>query len=234
MQQQIIQNSVKRIELKQINNAGYKFQQPYQVVDIFEKKIAKFFGAPYAIAVDCCTHALELSLLLLNQPNELITIPAYTYMSVPMMLEKIRQPWQFSDIKWNSLYKLDPLPIVDAAWSWQADSYLPGTLTCISFQFKKHIPIGRGGIILTDNYAYYQRLQRMCRDGRDRSLLQTEDNITEIGYHYYMTPEDAALGILLFDQLHSDPVDNKSWQNYKKLSDHTVFANKIIIDHRSV
>jgi hypothetical protein len=37
MQQQIIQNLVKRIELKQINNAGYEFQQPYQVVDIFEK-----------------------------------------------------------------------------------------------------------------------------------------------------------------------------------------------------
>ena len=26
----------------------------------FEKTIAKFFGAPYGVAVDCCTNALEL------------------------------------------------------------------------------------------------------------------------------------------------------------------------------
>ena len=28
----------------------------------FEEKVADFFGAPYAVAVDCCTHAIELCL----------------------------------------------------------------------------------------------------------------------------------------------------------------------------
>ena len=29
----------------------------------FEKEIANFFGSPYAVAVDCCTHAIELCLV---------------------------------------------------------------------------------------------------------------------------------------------------------------------------
>ena len=28
----------------------------------FESKIAEFYGAPYAVAVDCCTHGVELCL----------------------------------------------------------------------------------------------------------------------------------------------------------------------------
>ena len=34
----------------------------FEIVDQFEKTIAKFYGAPYAIATDSCTHAIELSL----------------------------------------------------------------------------------------------------------------------------------------------------------------------------
>ena len=32
------------------------------IVEEFEKKIANFFGSPYAVAVDCCTHGLEVCL----------------------------------------------------------------------------------------------------------------------------------------------------------------------------
>ena len=30
----------------------------------FENRIADFYGSPYAVAIDCCTHALELVLRL--------------------------------------------------------------------------------------------------------------------------------------------------------------------------
>ena len=215
---------ITRNELDLLKDAGYEFEHTWQVVDIFEKKIAEFFGAPYAIATDCCSHALELGLRILNQPNTLIDIPLHTYMSVPMTAEKIRQPWQFVDLKWQDQYQLDPLPIVDSARVWKANSYIAGSLTCLSFQFKKHLPIGRGGMILTDNLEYYNQLQKMVRDGRDRTLLWTNDDITCIGYHYYMTPEDAARGILLFDELHSVPADKTwSWQDYTPLTNFTVF-----------
>ena len=58
--------SIFRTELDQLREAGYQFEKNWQVVDLFEQKIAGFFGAPYAVATDCCTHALELSLRLLN------------------------------------------------------------------------------------------------------------------------------------------------------------------------
>ena len=217
---------VTRNELDLLAKSGYEFTHTWQVVDLFEKKIAEFFGAPYAVATDCCTHAIELSLQVLEQPRTVVNVPLHTYMSVPMVLEKIRQPWRFVDLPWQDHYRFDPLPIVDAARVWQQDSYAAGTLTCLSFQFKKHIPIGRGGMILTDDLEHYNRLQRMVRDGRDRALLWVEDDISEIGYHYYMTPEDAARGILLFDDLHNAPIDKIwGWQDYKPLTEFTVFAN---------
>lgn len=219
--------SITRSELDLLRQAGYEFTQTWQVVDLFEKKVAEFFGAPYGVATDCCSHAIELSLRVLEQPKTQVSIPVHTYMSVPMTVEKIGQPWRFVDIPWENEYRLDPLPIVDAARAWQANSYQQGTLTCLSFQFKKHIPIGRGGMILTDNLEHYNRLQRMVRDGRDRALLWIEDDITEFGYHYYMTPEDAARGILLFDELKLAPTDKTwGWQDYKPLTEFTVFKNR--------
>ena len=32
----------------------------FDVVKEFENKIAEFYGSPYAVAVDCCTHGVEL------------------------------------------------------------------------------------------------------------------------------------------------------------------------------
>ena len=31
----------------------------FKVVTDFENKIADFYGAPYAVSVDCCTHCIE-------------------------------------------------------------------------------------------------------------------------------------------------------------------------------
>lgn len=222
-------DNIYRSELDIIKQQGYEFEQTWQVVDMFEKKVAEFFGAPYGIAVDSCTHALELSLMIVNQPQVTVTVPVYTYMSVPMMLQHMGQSWQFRDVKWEHFYQLDPLPVIDAAWLWQRNSYRPGTFTCVSFQHKKHLPIGRGGIILTDNLDHYNRLQKLCRDGRDRTRIWANDDITEIGYHYYMTPDDAARGILLFDYLHDKVMEHKNWTDYKALTDYTVFGNSVLI-----
>ena len=57
----------------------------FEVVKRFENKIAEFFGSPYAVAVDCCTHGIFLSLKYLNQ-NKLISIPQNTYISIPNVI----------------------------------------------------------------------------------------------------------------------------------------------------
>ena len=76
---------LQRPELDQIKAAGYKFDDPYEVVEIFEHKVAKFTGSPYAVAVDCCSHGIFLCLKYLNAFGT-ITSPSCTYVSVPMQI----------------------------------------------------------------------------------------------------------------------------------------------------
>ena len=70
---------------------------------------------------------------------------------------------------------------------------------CISFQFQKHLSLGRGGIILTDNREASIQLKKMSYDGRLPNVPWRDQDIDTIGYHYYMTPETAQLGLDKFD-----------------------------------
>ena len=55
-------------------------------------------------------------------------------------------------------------------------------------------------MILLDNKEERDRLVRMRHDGRSiyENKNYNEEDITEIGYHYYMTPETAAVGSEIF------------------------------------
>ena len=159
----------------------------------FEKKIASFFGAPHAIAVDCCTHAIELCLR--QQEVKSIIVPKRTYVSVPMLSNKLGIELKWKDEDWKDFYYIGDTNIIDAAVLWKKDSYIPGTFTCLSFQFRKHLSLGRGGMILTDNFDSSEELKKMTYDGRARDAPWRDQNINTMGYHYYMTPETAAKGL---------------------------------------
>ena len=64
-----------------------------------------------------------------------------------------------------------------------------------NFQFKKHLSLGRGGMILTDDKEAKDELKKMSYDGRVPNIPWTEQNINSMGYHYYMTPETAQKGL---------------------------------------
>ena len=121
----------------------------FEVVTEFEKQIAKFYGAPYAAAVDCCTHGLELCLRYTQATS--ITVPVRTYISVPLLATKLGIELLWKEEDWIDYYYFGGTNIIDAAVLWKKNSYIPGTLTCLSFQFQKHLSLGRGGMILTDN-----------------------------------------------------------------------------------
>ena len=167
----------------------------FEVVTKFEEEIAKFFGSPYAVAVDCCTHAIELCLR--QQKVKKIIVPKRTYLSVPMLAEKINIELEWKDENWKDYYYLGDTNIIDAAVLWKEKSYIPGTFMCVSFQFRKHLKLGRGGIILTDNQESAKILKMMSYDGRDNSSNQpwVEQDIKITGFHYYMTPETAQKGL---------------------------------------
>jgi len=162
------------------------------IVEEFEKKIANFFGSPYAVAVDCCTHGLEVCLRYTKE--EIIRVPFRTYISIPFLASKLSIKLQWKDENWNDYYYISER-IIDAAVLWKKDSYIKNTFMCISFQFRKHLNLGRGGIILCPDKKSYNELKKMTYDGRDPNIPWREQNIESLGYHYYMTPETASKGI---------------------------------------
>ena len=165
----------------------------FDSVSKFENEVAKFFGSPYAVAVDCCTHGIELCLRLLKSND--IVVPARTYVSVPMLAKKLNLKWEWKDEEWTDYYRIDNTNIIDAAVLWRENSYIPDTFMCLSFQFQKHLSLGRGGMILTDNKDAALSLKKMSYDGRMPNVPWREQNIDTMGYHYYMTPETAQLGL---------------------------------------
>ena len=166
----------------------------FKAVTEFENEIAKFFGSPYAVATDCCTHAIELCLRR-TPPGFGITIPTHTYISVPFLAEKLGIEWTWKEEEWADYYFIGGTRVADAAVLWKKNSYLGGTCMCLSFQFQKHLSLGRGGMILTDDEEARDDLKRMSYDGREPNTPWRDQNINTMGYHYYMTPETAALGL---------------------------------------
>ena len=147
----------------------------------FEKQVGVFFGAPYGIAVDCCTHGIELCL---GETN-----------------------------------------IVDAAVLWKRNSYIPGTFMCVSFQYRKHLSLGRGGIILTDDENSAIMLKKMSYDGRIPDVPWREQNIDTFGFHYYMTPETAVLGLKKLPAAISTKPKKWTVEDWPDLTQMEIFKN---------
>jgi dTDP-4-amino-4,6-dideoxygalactose transaminase len=165
----------------------------FDIVSEFESKVAQFFGSPYAISVDSCTHGLELCLRYEKYDN--IEIPCRTYISVPFLAKKLNLKWNWREENWQDYYYLGNTNIIDAAVLWKSNSYISDTYMCLSFQYQKHLSLGRGGMILLDNKDSYKILKKMSYDGRIPNIPWREQNIDTVGYHYYMTPETAQNGL---------------------------------------
>jgi dTDP-4-amino-4,6-dideoxygalactose transaminase len=172
-----------------------KWDMSFEIVDKFENKISEFFNSKYAVAVDSCTHGLELCLRYTNETK--INVPKRTYLSVPFLAEKIGLEREWRDEEWEDFYTLNygDKKIIDAAVLWKKNSYIPNTFMCISFQYQKHLSLGRGGIILMDNEVDYISLKKMSYDGRLPNVPWRNQDIDTVGFHYYMTPETAQLGL---------------------------------------
>jgi dTDP-4-amino-4,6-dideoxygalactose transaminase len=167
----------------------------FEIIKQFENEIAKFFGSPYAIAVDSCTHGIELCLRHTKETK--INVPKRTYLSVPFLAEKIGLEREWRDEEWEDYYTVNygDKRIIDAAVLWKKNSYIPNTFMCISFQYQKHLSLGRGGIILLDDETDYLSLKKMSYDGRLPNVPWRDQDIDMVGFHYYMTPETAQLGL---------------------------------------
>lgn len=188
----------------------------YGVVAEFEKRVAEYAGSKYGVAVDCCTSAIFLCCKFLRVKS--VVVPARTYVSVPMAVIHAGGEVSFEDYPWVGAYQLKPYPIWDGAKRFKRGMY-QGGLHCLSFHAKKILNIGRGGMILTNDEEAVKWLKKARYDGREGKPYDQE-RITSLGFHCYMTPEQAARGLTLLDVL---PESEDQTEDYPDLREMPVF-----------
>jgi dTDP-4-amino-4,6-dideoxygalactose transaminase len=198
----------------------------FEIVTEFENRIVEFFGSKYAIAVDSCTHGIELCLRYTNEKR--INVPNRTYLSIPMLANKMGLELEWRDEEWEDYYTLNygDKRIIDAAVLWRKNSYISNTFMCLSFQYQKHLSLGRGGVILCDNEEDAKELKKMSYDGRIPYTPWRDQDIESFGYHYYMTPETAQLGLNKLEEAINTKPRKWFYTDWPDLTKMKVFKNQ--------
>ena len=188
----------------------------YEVVERFERKIAKYAGAKYAIVVNSCTNALLLACAYLKVKE--VIIPHKTYVSVPMSIIHAGGKVKFHKNKWQGMYQLKPYPIWDSARLLTSGMYKKGQYICLSLHWAKTLNLGQGGVILHDNPKAQKWFKRARFDGRTPGVPPKKDNFDFIGWHCYMSPRDAAdaLTRLYFLPKHNKPLPMDDYADLSK------------------
>ena len=177
------------------------YKNPFDTVIEFQQAICDYTGAPYCVVTDCCTHAIEIAFRLIKQRTP-VAFPARTYLSVLMTMHKLNIPYTLQDRAWKKSYQFEGSNVWDCARHFEADMYQPDTIQCISFGLTKPLQIGRGGCLLTDNQELFEQASCMRYDGRDIFAYSpwVDQKRFQVGYHYYLRPEECVTGLNLLEQ----------------------------------
>ena len=209
---------------EKLRQQGYDIQDPWDVVEAFEDKVAKFSGSKYAVATDSCTNSLFLCLKYLKAKGK-VQVPKKTYLSVPQSVIHSGCEVEFVDLEWSGAYRLNPYPIVDGATRFTKNMYEKGTYHCLSFHIRKILPIAKGGMILTDDLEAVRWFKLAEYEGRERRVPHDEmPEPTILGWNMYMPPEQAARGIEIFDSLPDVNSDSGGSWKYKDLSKYKMWS----------
>jgi len=198
------------------------------IINDFEQAVSKYAGSKYGVATSSNTNGIFLCLELLKhkgiiKTGQTIEIPNRTYMSVPMSILNAGLKVKFNQDKWSGAYQLKPTNIYDSAVRFTRDMYVKDSLYVVSFQYKKGIPIGRGGMILTDSKEDYEILKKLRFNGRTDGISQADDVYTMRGWNMYMIPEQAARGLTLMTLINDKNKDIAGFQDYPDLSKQKIF-----------
>jgi perosamine synthetase len=214
----------------------------------FERKVADYCGAKYAVAVSSGTAALHLACMAagVSTGDEIITSPitfvasanCAIYVGARPIFADIRPDTYCIDVdeikrkittrtkavipvdfaghpcdmdEINEIARNKGLVVIeDAAHSLGAEykKKKVGSLadmTILSFHPVKHITTGEGGMVVTNNIKYYERLlllrtHGITRDkdkfvGRENSTMPWYHEMQEMGFNYRITDIQCALGI---------------------------------------
>lgn len=207
----------------------------YDITNEFEKCLANYTGAPYAVTLDNQSNGLFLSLyyehyITKTIKTDTITIPSRTYPSVPCEIIHAGLKVSFKQSEKKTLkgaYLLEGSNVWDSALRFTHNMYIPKSYMCISFTGPyKHLKLSKGGAILTDNYSAYLWFRRARYSGR-RECSYHDDNFDMIGWNFYMMPELAARGLLLMNQYYNgnNPKENEDIEMpYPDLSQFSIYT----------
>lgn len=167
---------------------------PYRVVEQFEQALCDYTGAHYAVALNSCSSAIFLALKRWVDRNGALPmrIPGSTYCSVPNAIKQAGAAVEFEDVEWLGAYRIKPTNVWDCArrFTWRMYDY--GQIQCVSFQASKILGLEQGGAILHDDPDADDWYRRARFDGR---LNASERLPAMVGWHCYMNPSTAALGL---------------------------------------
>lgn len=168
-----------------------------------------------------------------------VEIPRRTYVSVAQQVKIAGFNLAFRDEDWRGSYRLAPFDIWDSA-RWFTSNLFGGMcfdldhtegFVCVSFHSLKTLGLKRpkpielmdetmdrgtlwdieqGGAILHNSPEADRWFRRARFDGRSEGIAPKDDTFDMIGWHMYLNPSSARLGLELLAQLprHNDPLPN--------------------------
>ena len=218
-------------------------------INEFEKDIAKYVGAKYAVAFNSGTSALHGAYFALGigKGDEVITTPntfvatsnAALYLGADVKFSdveietgnidvskietsentKLITPVHYSGnpIDLKEISEIDNVKIIEDGAHALGARYNGKKIGCLtfsemamfSFHPVKHITTGEGGIIVTNDEEYYERLQLFRSHGITKNNLHNESHgdwyyeMQELGFNYRITDIQCALGCSQLKKLDS-------------------------------
>jgi dTDP-4-amino-4,6-dideoxygalactose transaminase len=205
-------------------------KNPHDITAEFENALAAYTGAKYAVAIDNGSNAIFLALMRDDIRGKKVSIPARTYPSVPCEILHAGGKIAFQPVDGTALkgaYLIEGSRVWDSALRFTTGMFIPGSFMCLSFTGPyKHLKLGKGGAILTDDYQAWLWFKRARYSGR-RECSYHDDNFDMLGWNFYMMPEIAARGLLLMGQfydLKGNPKENEDIElPYPDLSQFPVY-----------
>lgn len=171
-----------------------QLKDPFDYIFEFEEALAAYTGAPYAVTVDRCTHAIELAMR--YDKVKYCRFTAHTYLSVVQTMHILGIEYTLVNEEWQGEYQFHNTRIWDSARLLAPRMYRPGMIQCLSFGHTKPLQIGTGGAVLTDDRQLYETLSKQRSDGRDLRIKPWQAQVEfDVGYHYNMTPEQCEKGL---------------------------------------
>lgn len=221
---------------------------PFNIVRQFEKEVALYAGAPYAVSVASCTAALMLAIAwhlrggrdapmtatmvrALHRPGgPYVEIPCKTYVGVGHSILNAGGKPEFRDEIWSGCYQLKPFPIWDSARWFTSNMYnaigcrgsANRTMVCVSHHAQKTLGDTQGGTILHDDPGADVWLRRARFDGRAEGVAPKDDIFDQRAWHCYLSPDVAARLLWKLSVLpkHNEPLPN---DDYPDLSTFDIF-----------